>query len=133
MGKDVLYLCDKKACGEICPDSECNHTLNIEHAVNFEAVMDEETGDVLYYQEKERKAYTNSRGEGLWQPGDDDCKSPYTPTCPQGYDDCVCDPAYIQYWHPEWYKKLYGDLTPEEVSKQRCNIDDEYCYDDENM
>lgn len=31
---------------------ECSHTLKIEHAVNFEAVKDEETGAVLYYQEK---------------------------------------------------------------------------------
>lgn len=52
MGKDVLYLCDKKQCGEACSFSECSHTLEMEHAVNFEAVKDEETGEVLYYQEK---------------------------------------------------------------------------------
>lgn len=49
---DVLYLCDKKHCGEVCQISECSHTLKIEHAANFEAVKDEGTGEVLYYQEK---------------------------------------------------------------------------------
>ena len=53
----------------------------------------------------------------------------YIPTCPQGYKDCVSDPAYIKYHHPEWYKKLYGDMTPEEASKE-CNK--ECYYDDED-
>lgn len=33
--KKVLYICDKKACGESCPNEACNHTHDIEHAVNF--------------------------------------------------------------------------------------------------
>ena len=56
----------------------------------------------------------------------------YIPLCPQGYDDCVMDPAYIKFHHPEWYKKLYGDMTPEEVVAENCDPDDEYCYDDED-
>lgn len=64
----------------------------------------------------------------------------YIPTCPRGYVDCVCDPAYIKYHHPEWYAELYGDKTPEEASKTgSCqeafeNDPDEeyYCYDDED-
>ncbi len=64
----------------------------------------------------------------------------YIPTCPRGYDDCVCDPAYIKYHHPEWYAKLYGDKTPEEASKtgscQEAFEDDPdeeyYCYDNED-
>lgn len=56
----------------------------------------------------------------------------YIPTCPQGFIDCVCDPAYIKHISPNWYKELYGDLTPEEASKKHCNKDDEYCYDDED-
>lgn len=57
----------------------------------------------------------------------------YIPVCPKGYDDCVNDPAYIKHHHSEWYKKLYGDLTPEEVikTKNSCNDDDCY-YDDED-
>lgn len=56
----------------------------------------------------------------------------YEPTCPQGFDDCVYDPAYIKHYCPDWYKDLYDDLTPEEASRLHCNIDDEYCYDDED-
>ena len=73
----------------------------------------------------------------------------YEPTCPRGYDDCVYDPAYIKYNYPEWYKELYGDKTPEEVSKiSSCqkaldNHDEEFyclhcvceninCYDNED-
>ena len=54
-GMDVIYyLCDRKVCGEICPNPECNHTTRLEHAVNFEAVTDE-NGTVLYYEEKEKR------------------------------------------------------------------------------
>lgn len=56
----------------------------------------------------------------------------YIPTCPQGYGDCVHDPAYIHFHYPDWHKELYGELPPEEVSKEYCSIDDEYCYDDED-
>lgn len=60
----------------------------------------------------------------------------YNPTCPIGYTDCVCDPAYIKHHYPEWYKELYGELTLEEAAKTSCNpdLEDEYCehYDDED-
>lgn len=32
---NVLYLCDLKACYS-CPHTECKHTSDISHAVNFE-------------------------------------------------------------------------------------------------
>lgn len=65
----------------------------------------------------------------------------YTPVCPRGYTDCVCDPAYIKFRHPEWYNKLYGDKTPEEAAHERGGCFDRlkedpeekyYCYDDED-
>lgn len=56
----------------------------------------------------------------------------YIPVCPQGYDDCVCDPAYIQHHYPAWYKELYGDMTLEEAAAKGCNAEDEDCYDDED-
>ena len=63
----------------------------------------------------------------------------YKPTCPRGYSDCVCDPAYINFYHPEWYKDLYGDLTPKQASKKDClqrvkeDPDEKYlCYDNED-
>ena len=51
----------------------------------------------------------------------------YNPVCPFGYDDCVWDPAYIKANYPEWYAKLYGDKTPEEVGcdTNSCFYDDE--------
>lgn len=51
-GMNVIYLCDKKECGEVCPNPECNHTTKLEHAVNFRAVTNED-GEILYYEEKE--------------------------------------------------------------------------------
>jgi hypothetical protein len=60
----------------------------------------------------------------------------YKPVCPKGYDDCIYDPAYIKYEYPDWYKELYGDLSPEEavLTKEGCMEKGEYCeyYDDED-
>ena len=62
----------------------------------------------------------------------------YKPTCPKGYTDCVCDPAYIKCYDPEWYKELYGDKTPEEAAEEckkriEADPDNTYeCYDDED-
>lgn len=72
----------------------------------------------------------------------------YEPTCPRGYDDCVHDQAYIKYNYPEWYAALYGDKTPEEVSKtsscqkalddpdkeHHClhSVFEDICYDNED-
>ena len=61
------------------------------------------------------------------------------PTCPRGYKDCVHDPAYIQFNYPDWYKELYGNVTPEVASAETCRhrvVEDPdmeyYCYDDED-
>ena len=67
----------------------------------------------------------------------------YIPVCPIGERDCIYDPAYIKCHHPEWYKSLYGDKTPEESVEESCkkylSEDDDYkesgwCshYDDED-
>lgn len=37
-----FYICDRKACGKECPNPECSHTVDIEHAKNFEG--NEDTG-----------------------------------------------------------------------------------------
>lgn len=37
---DILYRCDGKACGEVCPNPECKHTKDINHAVNFKRYDD---------------------------------------------------------------------------------------------
>lgn len=55
----------------------------------------------------------------------------YEPTCKFGYEDCICDPAYIKYVYPEWYTELYGDVTPGEVDD--CyDCDNGSRYDDED-
>ena len=65
----------------------------------------------------------------------------YIPVCPRGYVNCVNDPAYIKCHHKEWYKELYGDITPEEaikikngcLDKIKEDPDEEYyCYDNED-
>ena len=61
-------------------------------------------------------------------------KSEYKPLCPLGMNDCVCDPSYIYYHYPEWFKELYGDIKPEEALSIYCskrhNINE--CYDNED-
>ena len=65
---------------------------------------------------------------------------PYQPVCPYGYEDCICDPGYIHYYYPDWYKDLYGNLTPKEavLTDRGCmhlyNENKEWCkaYDDED-
>lgn len=61
----------------------------------------------------------------------------YEPACPYGYEDCVSDPAYIKYYYPDWYKELYGEISPKEaISKKNCWDEDDmqFCkwYDNED-
>ena len=58
----------------------------------------------------------------------------YDMYCPYKYAWCIHDPGYIKESAPEWYKKLYGDMPPEEVAQKECL---RYCkdgsdYDDED-
>ena len=32
---DVFYICDKRACGDVCPNGMCEYTSDVTHAVNF--------------------------------------------------------------------------------------------------
>lgn len=89
-------------------------------------------GTILYFMAKEHFAKL-AECEGA--------EEPYKPVCPRGYTDCVCDPAYIKYHHPEWYKEMYGDLSPEEAARIEDSCYDRfredpdekyYCYDDED-
>lgn len=32
---EILYICDRKACGDACPNPECMYTKNILHALSF--------------------------------------------------------------------------------------------------
>lgn len=61
----------------------------------------------------------------------------YKPTCKYGYEGCVWDPAYIKCHHPDWYSRLFGNITPEEASLipghscMSC-ADNNFLYDDED-
>jgi hypothetical protein len=37
-GNSILFLCDRKACGDVCPNANCSHTGDINHAKNFDVV-----------------------------------------------------------------------------------------------
>ena len=51
-------------------------------------------------------------------------------------NDCIGDPAYCKFYHPKYYEKWYGDLSPEEVIKESCSSCIEWgypkYYDDED-
>ena len=32
---DAFYICDKRACGDVCPNGMCEYTSDVTHAVNF--------------------------------------------------------------------------------------------------
>lgn len=51
-------------------------------------------------------------------------KGYYYPSCPYGYNDCVCDPMYIKEHYPEWYKDL-GSPTKCEDCVDGEGYDDE--------
>lgn len=60
----------------------------------------------------------------------------YKPTCKFGYENCIHDPAYIYSTYPEWYKELYGGLSPEEAALEQegcgCCSEENCYYDDED-
>ena len=84
------------------------------------------TEKTLCNQCRDNPKYANVPSQSLFQV--------YQPTCPFGATDCVCDPAYIKYYHPEWYKDMYGDKSPSEVANETCKRQTSmrHCYDDED-
>ena len=58
----ITYLCDKKACGDQCPDFAglCNHTFNKEHAMHKDSLSDTlfhpllgDSGEIIAFEERE--------------------------------------------------------------------------------
>ena len=37
-GNVFMFLCDRKSCGDACPNENCSHTGDINHAKNFDFV-----------------------------------------------------------------------------------------------
>lgn len=73
MGKEYLYLCDGKACGEVCPQADeqypfkCRHTSKKEHSATlqsgkvpvFAMYADYKDTDIAVYYEIEEKGEKN--------------------------------------------------------------------------
>ena len=56
---------------------------------------------------------------------------PYPICCPLGFKDCIHDPGYLWCYHPENFKKIYGDVEPQSViCEYECEDGD--LYDDED-
>lgn len=51
---DVFYICDKHACGDVCPNDLCEHTADVTHAVNFMQVDGNwtQTGTTAYFEKE---------------------------------------------------------------------------------
>lgn len=51
---DVFYICDKRACGDVCPNGMCEHTSDVTHAVNFMEVDGKYTrpGTTAYFEKE---------------------------------------------------------------------------------
>lgn len=51
---EILYICDKHACGDVCPNNMCEHTSDVTHAVNFMRVDGTyvRTGRTAYFEKE---------------------------------------------------------------------------------
>lgn len=54
----------------------------------------------------------------------------YNQTCSHNHTDCIHDPAYIRYMHPETYLKLYGNIPIDKAvhyhrTMEICQYDNE--------
>lgn len=52
----------------------------------------------------------------------------YKPLCPAGMLDCVDDPAYLKYYFPKEFERLYGNIKEENIVGIHCTaLDDNKC------
>ena len=51
---DIFYICDKRACGDVCPNGMCEHTADVTHAVNFMQVDGKyvQNGNTAYFEKE---------------------------------------------------------------------------------
>lgn len=52
-GNHIFFLCDRKACGEKCPNPDCSHTRDIYHAKNFDFVRVNDRGLTDFFEMEE--------------------------------------------------------------------------------
>lgn len=101
----------------------------------FRKQLEERAKEILLKREQEA---LDPRVKTIIMEGPDRFKCGYyKPTCKFDCGDCIYDPAYIHTTYPEWYKELYGAISPEEAATlpdSTCSIcsEDDYRYDDED-
>lgn len=51
---DVFYICDKHACGDVCPNDMCEHTADVTHAANFMRIDGNcvQSGNTAYFEKE---------------------------------------------------------------------------------
>ena len=51
---DIYYVCDKRACSDVCPNGMCEYTSVVTHAVNFMEVDGKytRTGTTAYFEKE---------------------------------------------------------------------------------
>ena len=51
---DIFYICDKHACGDVCPNGMCEYTSDVTHAVYFTKVDGKwtQTGTTAYFEKE---------------------------------------------------------------------------------
>jgi hypothetical protein len=115
-----------------------NGDMMVDFSINLIFSIDGQLVDECPLIEVKKSHVSKNALDVLRKPDED-----YTPVCPRGYVDCIHDPAYIKHTAPDWYKELYGDLTPAEaihtrgdcydLFKEDPNMDSHcYRYDDED-
>lgn len=55
---DIFYICDKHACGDVCPNGMCEYTSDVTHAANFTKVDGKwtQTGTPAYFEKESTMA-----------------------------------------------------------------------------
>ena len=55
---DIFYICDKHACGDVCPNGMCEYTSDVTHAVNFTKVNGKwtQTSNTAYFEKESTMA-----------------------------------------------------------------------------
>lgn len=53
---EIAFICDRKACGDVCPDLSCSRTLDINHAKHFKRIGDRK---YMEFEESDEKTYTD--------------------------------------------------------------------------
>lgn len=116
-------ICEYPDCGKTCGMSELELIKYLQQQVR-DAHVDLHWAESALYSVRAQVARVHHEIKNLLPD--------YEPVCPCGCSDCVLDPAYIRWSHPEWWKKLG---MPTECDCWEKDEDGNICcnhYDDED-